>query len=36
MASVMKRKGAMPPKGDAASQADVKTAVGYLLGRRDA
>ena len=30
VASVMKGKGAMPPKGGAASEADVKAAVQYL------
>jgi cytochrome c5 len=30
-ASVMKGKGAMPPKGGAASEADVSAAVDYML-----
>lgn len=32
-ASVMKGKGAMPPKGTAASEADVKAAVEYILSQ---
>lgn len=32
-ASVMKGKGAMPPKGGATSEADVKAAVDYLIGQ---
>lgn len=31
--SVMKGKGAMPPKGGAASQAEVKAAVDYMIGQ---
>ena len=31
VASVMKGKGAMPPKGGAASEADVSAAVDYML-----
>jgi cytochrome c5 len=31
-ASVMKGKGAMPPKGGAESEADVSAAVGYMIG----
>lgn len=31
-ASVMKGKGMMPPKGTAASEADVRAAVEYILG----
>ncbi len=32
-ASVVKGKGAMPPKGTAASEADVKAAVEYILSQ---
>jgi len=32
-ANVMKGKGAMPPKGGAASEADVKAAVEYILSQ---
>ena len=32
-ASVMKGKGAMPPKGGAASEAEVKAAVDYIVAR---
>jgi cytochrome c5 len=32
-ASVMKGKGPMPPKGGAASEADVKAAVEYLMSQ---
>jgi cytochrome c5 len=32
-ASVVKGKGAMPPKGGAASEADVKAAVEYILSQ---
>jgi cytochrome c5 len=32
-ASVMKGKGAMPPKGGAASEADVKASVEYILSQ---
>lgn len=32
-ASVVKGKGAMPPKGGAASDADVKAAVDYMISR---
>lgn len=32
-ASVIKGKGAMPPKGGAKSDADVKAAVEYILGQ---
>ena len=32
-ASVIKGKGAMPPKGGAASEADVKAAVEYILSQ---
>jgi len=32
-ASVAKGKGAMPPKGGAASDADVKAAVDYMISR---
>lgn len=32
-ASVIKGKGIMPPKGGAASDADVKAAVEYLIGQ---
>lgn len=32
-ASIMKGKGAMPPKGGAATEADVKVAVEYILSQ---
>jgi cytochrome c5 len=32
-AVVMKGKGMMPPKGNAASEADVRAAVEYILGQ---
>jgi cytochrome c5 len=32
-ASVMKGKGQMPPKGGAASEADVRAAVDYIIGK---
>jgi cytochrome c5 len=32
-ASIMKGKGVMPPKGGAASEADVKAAVEYILSQ---
>jgi cytochrome c5 len=32
-AVVMKGKGAMPPKGGAATEADVKASVEYILGK---
>ena len=32
-ASVVKGKGAMPPKGGAASDADVKVAVDYMISK---
>jgi cytochrome c5 len=32
-ASVMKGKGAMPPKGGAKTEADVKASVEYILGQ---
>ncbi len=32
-ATILKGKGAMPPKGGAASEADIQAAVGYLISQ---